>query len=115
NRDRGHRKFPIPRSAASFCEPAGSVGYRSQHCARAAGSRGHHDGSALRPHVTGSSGHGGREGGTCSGTGAEPADAPAAGVRGGRRLTHAAMIGGVILASTLMTWQERLRWHILLY
>jgi antitoxin VapB len=25
------------------------------------------------------------------------------------------MIGGVILASPLVTWQERLRWHILLY
>jgi len=32
------------------------------------------------------------------------ADAPAAGVRGGRGLAHVPMIDGVILASMLMTW-----------
>ena len=61
------------------------------------------------------SGDGGRAGGTCNGTGAELAGAAAAGIRGGRRITRASMIGGVILASPLVTWQERLRWHILLY
>lgn len=91
--DRGHRKLPISRSAASFCEPAGSVGYRPQHGARALGPRGHHDGASLRAHVTGSSGDGGGEGGADSRTGAERVDT-AAGLRGGRRIVRGSLMPG---------------------
>jgi integrase len=51
----------------------------------------------------------------CSGTGAGLDGAPAAGIRRGRRLTHASMILGVILASAPLTWQGAPHWHILLY
>ncbi len=83
------RQFRSRRASAARVFP-GSDG----EGARATGSRGYHGGAALRPHVAGSSGDGGRAGGACSGTGAGLAGAAAAGIRGGRRITCTFLIEG---------------------
>jgi len=77
----------IPGSA--MCFPGPPWGFECQ-CANT----GPGEVPALRPHVAGSSGDGGRAGGTCSGTGAGLAGAAATGIQGGRRITCTSLIEG---------------------